>query len=226
MKYERVVKGVFKNRPNRFIANVEIDGVVEVVHVKNTGRCRELLTENAIVFCEESSNPNRKTRYDLIAVYKGDILINMDSQAPNKVFMEYLKSGNCIGKLDYIKREYTYSNSRIDFYCEKGEDKYLIEVKGVTLENNGIVAFPDAPTLRGVKHIEELIKATQEGYNTAVAFVVQMEEVKYFVPNDETHIEFGNALRKAEKAGVKILCLNCSVEYNALNILGKIDYRL
>lgn len=226
MKYERVVKGVFKSRPNRFIANVEIDGVAEVVHVKNTGRCRELLTENAIVFCEESSNPNRKTRYDLIAVYKGDMLINMDSQAPNKVFMEYLERGKCLGKLDYIKREYTYGNSRIDFYCEKGEDKYLIEVKGVTLENNGIVAFPDAPTLRGVKHIEELIKATQEGYNTVVAFVVQMEDVKYFVPNDETHIEFGNALRKAEKAGVKILCLNCSVEYNALNILGKIDYRL
>ena len=222
MKYERIVKGIFKNRPNRFIAHIEIEGKEEVVHVKNTGRCKELLTENAKVFCQKSDNPNRKTKFDLISVYKGKRLINMDSQAPNKVFREYLEGEN----FDYIKAEYTYGSSRIDFYCEKKSKKFLIEVKGVTLENNNVVLFPDAPTDRGVKHIKELIKAQKEGYQSVIAFVIQMDDVKYFTPNIETHKEFAEVLKLAEKSGVTILCLTCSVTETTLNINGKIPYKL
>ena len=222
MKYERMVKGIFKSRPNRFIAHIEIDGKEEVVHVKNTGRCRELLTENAKVICQKSDNPKRKTKYDLISVYKGNRLVNMDSQAPNKVFMEYLKNKNP----DYIKSECTYGNSRIDFYFEKGKEKYFVEVKGVTLEKENVVLFPDAPTERGVKHITELIKAQKEGYNTYIAFVIQMDNVEYFTPNRETHREFADALVKAENSGVKILCLVCDVTEDTLEIKGEIPYRL
>ena len=208
MIYDNIVKGKFISRPNRFIANVEIMGKKEVVHVKNTGRCKELLTAGATVFCEKSNNPNRKTQYDLISVYKGERLINMDSQAPNKVFYEYLQSGKCYKDLTYIKGEYTYGDSRIDFYCESEKEKFLIEVKGVTLENDGVVMFPDAPTLRGIKHIDELIKAKKNGYRTAVAFVIQMDNIKYFTPNKATHKDFADALKRAEKAGVEILCLD------------------
>lgn len=226
MKYNKIYKGKFIKRPNRFIAYVEIDGKEEVVHVKNTGRCKELLTENATVICEKSNNPNRKTKYDLIAVYKGNRLINMDSQSPNKVFLEYLNSGKYVDNLTYIKPEYTYGNSRIDFYCEKGDDKYLIEVKGVTLENNGIVAFPDAPTQRGIKHIEELIKAQKKGYHTTIAFVIQMSDVKYFTPNKVTHKAFAEVLSKAKKSGVEILCVDCIVTEDSLEIKNKVEYRL
>ena len=226
MTYDNIVKGKFISRPNRFIANVEIDGKNEVVHVKNTGRCKELLTEGATVFCEKSNNPNRKTKYDLISVYKGERLINMDSQAPNKVFYEYLQSGKCYRNLTYIKGEYTYGDSRIDFYAENNKEKFLIEVKGVTLENDGVVMFPDAPTLRGIKHIDELIKAKKKGYRTAVAFVIQMENVEYFTPNKATHQDFADALIRAEKAGVEILCLDCIVTENALKIKNKVKYIL
>lgn len=226
MIYDNIVKGKFISRPNRFIANVEIMGKKEVVHVKNTGRCKELLTAGATVFCEKSNNPNRKTQYDLISVYKGERLINMDSQAPNKVFYEYLQSGKCYKDLTYIKGEYTYGDSRIDFYCESEKEKFLIEVKGVTLENDGVVMFPDAPTLRGIKHIDELIKAKKNGYRTAVAFVIQMDNVKYFTPNKATHKDFADALKRAEKAGVEILCLDCIVTENTLKINDKVEYIL
>lgn len=226
MIYDNIVKGKFISRPNRFIANVEIMGKKEVVHVKNTGRCKELLTAGATVFCEKSDNPNRKTQYDLISVYKGERLINMDSQAPNKVFYEYLQSGKCYKDLTYIKGEYTYGDSRIDFYCESEKEKFLIEVKGVTLENDGVVMFPDAPTLRGIKHIDELIKAKKNGYRTAVAFVIQMDNIKYFTPNKATHKDFADALKRAEKAGVEILCLDCTVTENTLKINDKVKYIL
>ncbi|MGN0462327.1 MAG: DNA/RNA nuclease SfsA [Ruminococcus sp.] len=226
MIYDNIVKGKFISRPNRFIANVEIMGKKEVVHVKNTGRCKELLTAGATVFCEKSNNPNRKTKYDLISVYKGERLINMDSQAPNKVFEEYLQSGKCYKDLTYIKGEYTYGDSRIDFYCESEKEKFLIEVKGVTLENEGVVMFPDAPTIRGIKHIDELIKAKETGYRTAVAFVIQMDNIKYFTPNKATHKDFADALKRAEKAGVEILCLDCIVTENTLKINDKVEYIL
>lgn len=219
--------GTFIKRPNRFIAHVNINGKEEIVHVKNTGRCKELLTPNAKVICQKSDNPNRKTQYDLISVYKGNRLINMDSQAPNKVFKEYLEQGKFSYDLTLIKPEYKFGDSRIDFYCEDNKGKkHLIEVKGVTLEDKGIVLFPDAPTKRGVKHIEELIKAHKnEGYISTIAFVVQMDNVKYFTPNKETHLEFTQALLKAHNMGVNILCLTCTVGKESLEITGQIPYK-
>lgn len=216
MKYEKVVEGRFLHRPNRFIAQVCIDGKEETVHVKNTGRCRELLLPGATVVLEVSDNPNRKTAYDLIAVYKQKIgLVNMDSQAPNKVVAEWLK------EQDYtkIKPEYTYGNSRIDFYMEKGEEKYLLEVKGCTLEIDGIGYFPDAPTERGVKHLKELTRAASEGYHCSVAFVIQMEGVYEVRPYDVTHPAFGEALEEARKAGVDVLFLRCEVKPDELRIV-------
>lgn len=215
MKYEKIIEGKFISRPNRFIAYVEIEGKAEIAHVKNTGRCKELLTEGARVFLEVSSNPERKTKYDLVAVYKGDILINMDSQAPNKVALEFIKEQFKNAK---IKPEYTYGNSRIDIYVEKDGKKSLIEVKGVTLENNGIAMFPDAPTERGIKHINELIKARDDGYDSYILFVIQMKGIKEFKPNYKTHKEFGEALKGAENAGVKILAYDCTVTPTTLKI--------
>ena len=216
MKYKKVVTGKFIERPNRFIAKVEIDGAVHTVHVKNTGRCRELLLKDAMVILEESDNPNRKTKYDLIAVEKQGLgLVNIDSGAPNKVAFEWLKSQN----FDHIKPEYTYGNSRIDFYMEKGEEKYLLEVKGCTLEINRIGYFPDAPTERGLKHIHELIKAAKEGYKTAIAFVIQMEGIKEVRGNRTTHPQFADALELAKQNGVEILFLKCRVEKDGLYII-------
>jgi sugar fermentation stimulation protein A len=220
MKYNNTCKGQFIDRPNRFIAHVMVDGVVETVHVKNTGRCRELLLPGVTVILDISSNPNRKTKYDLIAVYKeGTGLINMDSQAPNKVVNEWLLSDNSIfSDISYIKPEFTYGKSRIDFYFEYKDKKVLLEVKGVTLEQDKVCYFPDAPTERGVKHIEELTGAVEAGYECYIAFVIQMEGVNKVYPNVETHPEFGEALDKAVKAGVHILYLGCRVEENELNI--------
>ena len=215
MKYEKIIEGKFISRPNRFIAYVEIEGKAEIAHVKNTGRCKELLTEGARVFLEVSSNPERKTKYDLVAVYKGDNLINMDSQAPNKVALEFVREQF---KNAIIKPEYTYGNSRIDIYVEKDGKKSLIEVKGVTLENNGIAMFPDAPTERGIKHINELIKARDDGYDSYILFVIQMKGIKGFKPNYKTHREFGEALKGAENAGVKILAYDCTVTPTTLKI--------
>lgn len=218
MKYNKVEQGIFKKRPNRFIAHVEINGKEEVCHVKNTGRCRELLVPSALVFLEESDNPNRKTKYDLIAVEKGSRLINMDSQVPNKVVEEWLKEGNLFGKEAKVRREVVYGNSRFDLYIESGERKIFMEVKGVTLEENNVVRFPDAPTQRGVKHIQELEKCIKDGYEAYLMFVIQMENVDYFTPNRDTHPEFAEALKTAEKAGVHILAYDCIVRKDLINL--------
>ncbi|HIY56553.1 MAG TPA: A/G-specific adenine glycosylase [Candidatus Dorea merdavium] len=216
MRYHDVREARFLSRPNRFIAHVELDGKEEVVHVKNTGRCRELLTPGARVWLEEGKNPDRKTRWDLIAVLKGDRLINMDSQAPNQVAREWLEAGGLFPRADRIQPEYTYGNSRFDLYAEAEGRKILMEVKGVTLEEEGVVRFPDAPSQRAVKHLEELVRAREEGYETYVFFVIQMKDVKYFTPNRETHPEFAQALERAAAAGVKILAYDCRVEPDRL----------
>lgn len=208
MRYKETVKGRFISRPNRFIARVSINGTEETVHVKNTGRCKELLLPDSEVILEVSDNPSRKTKYDLIAVYKEGLgLVNIDSQAPNKVALEWLKTQN----FDHIKPEYTIGSSRIDFYMEKGNEKFLLEVKGCTLEIDGIGYFPDAPTERGVKHLRELTALQNEGYNCAVAFVIQMEGITEVRPNLITHPQFGTALEEARSVGVKILFLPCCV---------------
>lgn len=218
MKYREVMEGVFHSRPNRFIAMVWVDGKLETVHVKNTGRCKELLLPNAKVILEVCNQPSRKTKYDLIAVYKeGFGLINMDSQAPNKVVAEWLKKQD----YTYIKPEFTCGDSRIDFYMEKGEEKYLMEVKGCTLEVDGIGYFPDAPTLRGIKHLKELQKAAKIGYHCMVAFVIQMEGVTEVRANVETHKEFGVALDEAKRAGVMVKFLQCKVTEDSLEILSE-----
>ncbi len=215
MKYREIVEGKFVERPNRFIAYVEINGKIETVHVKNTGRCKELLIPGAAVHLEISDNPDRKTKYDLVSVYKEKIgWINMDSQAPNKVVKEWLETKG----YDYVKPEYRYGDSRIDFYMEKGDRKYLMEVKGCTLEIDGIGYFPDAPTTRGVKHLRELTKAVSLGYECFVAFVIQMEGILEVRANVQTHKEFGVALEEAKNAGVKVLFLTCEVGRDSLNI--------
>lgn len=218
MKYKKIVEGIFLERPNRFIAYVEINGHKETVHVKNTGRCRELLIPGTAVFLEMSDNPDRKTKYDLVKVKKGNRIVNMDSQAPNKVVEEWLKDNNLYSNTTLIKREKTYEKSRFDFYIEGDGQKAWMEVKGVTLENDGVVSFPDAPSERAVKHIEHLIKARKEGYDAYVMFVVQMSGVKYFTPNYKTHEKFAEILRRAYEAGVKILAYECNVTETEMTI--------
>ena len=214
--YDNITKAKFINRPNRFIAEVEIDGRKEIVHVKNTGRCRELLVPGCEVWLTAPGTPGRKTKYDLVAVRKTNgILFNIDSQAPNKVVKEWLATQ----EYDVVIPEYSYGDSRIDFYMERGEQKYLMEVKGCTLEIDGVGYFPDAPTERGVKHIRELIKAKEAGYNAILAFVIQMDGVSEVRANVETHPEFGVALDDARNAGVEILFLRCHVEPDSLNVV-------
>ena len=211
MKYYRIKEGKFISRPNRFIANIEIDGKVEVCHVKNTGRCRELLVPGAVVLVEESDNPSRKTRYDLVQVYKRDILVNMDSQMPNYLVKEWIEKGNVFPGLTKLQTEKKYGNSRFDLYVEYQGKKAFIEVKGVTLENNGIARFPDAPTERGVKHIRELSHCIEEGYEAWVFFIIQMGGVHCFAPNWSTHPEFGEELLKAKESGVHVQAWDCIV---------------
>ncbi|MGN1051077.1 MAG: DNA/RNA nuclease SfsA [Acutalibacteraceae bacterium] len=222
MIYDNMKKGKFIERPNRFIAKVNIDSDIETVHVKNTGRCKELLTLNSVVFCQKANVKTRKTGYDLISVYKGDTLINMDSMAPNKVFGEALESGKFMPGITFIKPEKKYGDSRIDFYFEKENKKYFAEVKGVTLEENGVAMFPDAPTERGIKHINELIKAKEEGYEAFIVFVIAMKGVKHFTPNYKTHKDFGEALKIAKEKGVNIVAYDCIVTENSLEIDKKI----
>lgn len=218
MQYQRIEKGRFLSRPNRFIAHVELDGRTEVVHVKNTGRCRELLTPGAAVYVEKSDNPARKTQYDLIAVEKGTLLVNMDAQAPNQVFREWAEAGNFQGELTILRSETTWGDSRFDFYWEAGGRRGFVEVKGVTLEEDGHACFPDAPTERGVKHLNELVRCQTEGYEAAVCFVIQMAGMKDFAPNDRTHPAFGDALRRAAQAGVRIMARECAVTPDSLTI--------
>lgn len=218
MKYERIETGKFIERPNRFIAYVEIAGQKETVHVKNTGRCAELLQPGATVYVQKADNPERKTQWDLIGVKKGKRMINMDSQIPNKVVEEWIRKGNLFPHATLIRPETTYKQSRFDLYVEEGERKIFIEVKGVTLEIDGVVKFPDAPTERGVKHIKELCEALEDGYEAYVFFVIQMKGVKYFTPNMVTHAAFGDALRNAQEQGVRILAYDCKVGKDSIEI--------
>lgn len=226
MKYRNIKEGIFIARPNRFIAHVEIDGKTQVCHVKNTGRCRELLVPGTKVFLEESDNPLRKTRFDLIAVYKNHVLFNIDSQAPNKVFGEWLAESGYFPNISHIKPECFYKKSRFDFYFEYDGKKAFAEVKGVTLENNGVFLFPDAPTERGVRHIKELCEALDEGYEAYAVFVLQAKGAEYFAPNAETHPEFAVAVKSAAEKGVHILCLDCIVEPDFLKIDGFVPKKI
>ena len=222
MKYTKVIKAKFLARPNRFIAYCEVDGTRETVHVKNTGRCRELLVPNATVYLSVSDNPERKTKFDLVAVEKltdrGRIMINMDSQAPNAAAYEWLLSGELFGESATVRREVTYGKSRFDLYVEDGERRAFVEVKGVTLENDGVASFPDAPTERGIKHLQELISAQNDGFEACILFVIQMKGIHAFAPNDETHKAFGDALRQAAESGVKILAYDCTVTPDEMQI--------
>ena len=217
MKYANMIPGTFLARPNRFIAHVTIQGETEVVHVKNTGRCRELLPAGAQVWCQKSDNPSRKTKYDLITVKKGSRLINMDSQAPNQAAGEWLAAGG-LGKIENLRAETKHGDSRFDFSFTKDGKTCFLEVKGVTLENNGICAFPDAPTERGAKHLRGLTEAARDGYGAYVLFVIQMTDVKYLHPNDATDPEFGKALREAAANGVEVLAVDCRVSVDEMTI--------
>ncbi len=226
MKYEDIWEGRFESRPNRFIAYVDIAGKSEKVHVKNTGRCRELLTDHVEVYLDKSPKVERSTAYDLVAVKKGDRIINMDSQAPNKAVEEWLRSGGLFPNATLIKPEKTYGNSRFDFYVETPEEKIFIEVKGVTLEDDDVVLFPDAPSERAVKHVQELSHAIKDGYKAYILFVIQMEKVKYFTPNVETHPAFAEALIKARQAGVQILAYDCRVTKDTMEIDSPVPVKL
>ena len=216
MRYSNITKGTFLDRPNRFIAHVEMDGRRETVHVKNTGRCRELLLPGAEVWLTAPGTEGRKTKYDLVTVRKENgMLVNIDSQAPNAVVREWLERQG----YDVIIPEYTYGDSRIDFYLERGMEKTLMEVKGCTLEIDGIGYFPDAPTDRGVKHLRELANAVKNGYRTVIAFAIQMDGITEVRPNVQTHPEFGAAMQEAAEAGVEILFLPCHVETDQLTII-------
>lgn len=219
-------KAVFLDRPNRFVAHVSIEGKTEQAHVKNTGRCKELLLPGSTVFVQEADSPARKTKYDLISVYKGDRLINMDSQAPNKVFAQWVGEGHFLPDITLIKPESRFGDSRLDFYLETPTQKIFVEVKGVTLEQDGVVRFPDAPTLRGVKHLNELCAAVGQGYTAYAVFVVQMNNVTHLEPNDSTHLEFGAALRHAAAAGVHVLALDCVVTPDSLRIEKPVAVKL
>lgn len=220
MKYSNIVKGAFVSRTNRFIANCEMDGKLQICHVKNTGRCKELFVEGATVYLQKADNPNRKTLYDLIAVQKGDRLINIDSQVVNGVALEYVPV--LFDNIKLIKPECVYGNSRFDIYLETETDKIFVEVKGVTLEKDGTALFPDAPTERGVKHLKELQKAVADGYKAFVLFVIQMDNALHFEPNRITHPEFAEELKNAQKNGVTVLAYNCTVTPDEIKIKDKV----
>ncbi|MGM9551358.1 MAG: DNA/RNA nuclease SfsA [Clostridia bacterium] len=224
MRYKNITEGIFLQRPNRFIANVLIDGENVVCHVKNTGRCKELLYEGVKVFLEKSDNPLRKTKYDLVSVYKYDVLYNIDSQAPNKVFGEYIDK--FFNSVTLIKPECKYKNSRFDFYVEYENKKAFIEVKGVTLEKDNIMLFPDAPTERGVKHLNELCECINDGYEAYAVFIIQADAGEYFTPNYNTHPEFAKALKDAKDKGVNIKAFKCSVSKDDIEIKETMEVRV
>lgn len=225
MEYADMVAGRFLARPNRFIAHVQIDGQVEICHVKNTGRCRELLQVGTEVWCQKASNPNRKTKYDLITVRKGHRLINMDSQAPNIAAGQWLAEGG-LGQVEALRPETFHGDSRYDFSFVKDGKTCFLEVKGVTLETDGVCAFPDAPTERGAKHLRGLTQAVQEGFGAYVLFVVQMKDVKYLHPNDGTDPAFGKALREAAEQGVQVLAVDCHITNNTMTIGDFVEVKL
>lgn len=226
MQYDSVIPAVFQARPNRFVAEVLIEGNPARCHVKNTGRCRELLIPGVPVWLSESGNPARKTAYDLVTVQKGGRLVNLDSQAPNKVFAQWAKAGHFVPGLTLLRPEFKFGTSRFDFYWEAEGRRGLLEVKGVTLEDRGAALFPDAPTQRGVRHLEELCASLREGYEAAVCFVIQLSGVTHFSPNDSTHPQFGAALRRAAASGVQILALDCQVTPDTLAIRHPVPVRL
>jgi sugar fermentation stimulation protein A len=226
MTYTNIRKAVFLSRPNRFIAHAHLDGADTVCHVKNTGRCRELLVPGAAIYLQPAQNPERKTRWDLIAVEKGERLINMDAAAPNAVFGEWLASGGAGFVPDLLRPECVHGDSRFDFYLEHAGRRIFAEVKGVTLEENGVARFPDAPTERGVKHINGLMAAQEEGYVCSICFVVQMSPVEWMEPNDSTHPAFGDALRRAEEAGVQVIAVDCAVTSDSLSIQNRVPVHL
>lgn len=223
MKYDNITEGIFRKRPNRFIAHVDVAGEEMICHVKNTGRCRELFIPGTPVGLVASDNPNRKTKYDLVSVKKQDRWVNMDSQMANDVAGEWLQTGRLFSQNASIYRERRYGNSRFDFYIEDENRKIFLEVKSVTLEDGGIARFPDAPTVRGIKHIEELCACLQEGYEAYILFVIQMKGIKKFMPNWKTHREFGEALCAAKEKGVKILAVDCAVTMGSITAEHCID---
>lgn len=226
MTYPNITPARFLSRPNRFVAQVDLDGAETTVHVKNTGRCKELLRPGVPVWLVKSSNPARKTAYDLVTVQKGDRLINLDAQAPNRVFAQWAQAGHFVPGLTLLKAEQKHGDSRFDFYWEAGARKGFVEVKGVTLEEGGGTFFPDAPTERGVKHLRGLTACLDEGYEAAVCFVIQMADADFFSPNDRTHPAFGQALREAHAAGVRVLALACAVTPDSLTITDPVPLRL
>lgn len=226
MIYENILPAVFVDRPNRFIAHVELNGKIEVCHVKNTGRCRELLIPGCRVYVQHQPSPTRKTAYDLIAVEKGERLLNMDANAPNRIFGEYVRAGRFLRGWSVIRPETTHGDSRFDFYLESPGHRLFAEVKGVTLEDDGVMRFPDAPTERGVKHLEGLARCVQEGYEAWAVFVIQTENVRWMEPNRRTHSAFADALRQAAQAGVHLLALDCHTEPDRLEIRRPVEIRL
>lgn len=226
MIYENMKQGIFHERPNRFVTMVEIDGKIEKCHVKNTGRCKELLIPGVTVYVQEQDKASRKTKYDLISVEKGNRVVNIDSQVPNKIAYDWIRQGNYFKDITHIQREKTYGNSRFDIYLETLDKKIFIEVKGVTLEEDNIAMFPDAPTTRGIKHIKELTKAIEEGYEAYIIFVIQIEGVIKFKPNDITHPEFGEALRLAKSQGLNILAYDCQVKPDRIKMANPIPIEL
>lgn len=226
MKYENTKRAVFLDRPNRFIAHVDLNGQTETVHVKNTGRCKELLIPGTEVILEESVNPARRTKYDLICVNKSGRWINMDSQVPNKAAAEWIRAGRLFPEEVTLKTEKVYGNSRFDIYVESPCRKAFIEVKGVTLEENDIARFPDAPTQRGVKHVEELIRCQEDGYEAYLLFVIQMKGIREFEPNWSTHPQFGEVLQKAQNAGVHLLAYDCLIREDYIEIQDPVPIRL
>lgn len=226
MIYENILPAIFVDRPNRFIAHVELNGRLEVCHVKNTGRCRELLIPGCRVYVQHQPSPARKTAYDLIAVEKGERLLNMDANAPNRIFGEYVRAGRFLREWSVIRPETTHGDSRFDFYLESPGHRLFAEVKGVTLEDDGVMRFPDAPTERGVKHLEGLARCVQEGYEAWAVFVIQTENVRWMEPNRRTHPAFADALRQAAQAGVHLLALDCHTEPDRLEICRPVEIRL
>ena len=226
MHYSNIEKGIFLSRPNRFLAHVVVDGKEVICHVKNTGRCKELLIPNCEVYVQHHDNPNRKTEYSLISVQKGNRLVNIDSQAPNIAVKEWLEHNQIIQQIRKIYPEKKYCNSRFDFYLEREERPAYVEVKGVTLEENGVVLFPDAPTERGIKHIYELCQCKKDGFDAYIIFVIQMQNVRYFTPNIKTHPAFGEALQHAKERGVNILAFDCKVTPDSMSISSRIPVHL
>lgn len=226
MTYENIFPATFLSRPNRFVAEIELEGRRDICHVKNTGRCRELLTPGADIWVQKVHSPTRRTEYDLITVRKGDMLVNIDSAAPNRVFAQWVEGSGYFGETARIRPETVHGDSRFDFYIESGERRIFVEVKGVTLEHSGVAAFPDAPTERGVKHLHGLKRCVGEGFEAFAVFILQMDGMRYMIPNRDTHPEFAAALAEAKAAGVRLMALGCAVTESTIAVKDFVEVRL